>query len=195
MLTDPVAGGACRWQATVDAHPLESHEPDAWLAYGVALLQTIKPGAEAPKQLQQAGLAFVQARNHGASEDSVAAAQRYSVVQSLCTALGLISIEVPVRPPCFASMPRALQCSPDPGWQEGAESADPFSATLKAISETFQLDLPAKSSVLDQLLIAKNQLRQQDIDPDRIRLVLQDSIPQGIENGDELLKKFLLILL
>ena len=32
------------WQAVIDAHPLESHDPSEWLRYGVALLQTIAPG-------------------------------------------------------------------------------------------------------------------------------------------------------
>ncbi len=196
MLTDPSDRGSFRWQATIDAHPLESNDPDEWLAYGVALLQTIQPGPEAPKQLQQAGLAFVQARNHGASEETVAAAQRYSVVLSLCSALELVSIEVPVQPACFASMPRAaLQYSPDAGWSEGADRADAFSVTLKTMARTFQLDLPEDASTLDQLLYAKIKLRQRNLEPAQVQQVVQDSIPQGIEDRDGLLQKFLLILL
>jgi len=39
------------WQAVIDAHPLESHYPEEWLRYDVALLQTMeqkcsrRPGA------------------------------------------------------------------------------------------------------------------------------------------------------
>ena len=50
------------WQAVIDAHPLESHDPQEWLRYGVALLQTIQPGPDVGKQQQQAALAFVQAQ-------------------------------------------------------------------------------------------------------------------------------------
>lgn len=195
MLTDPLSGGACRWQATIDAHPLESNDPAEWLAYGVALLQTIQPGPSAPKQLQQAGLAFVQARNHGASEETVAAAQRYSVVQSLCSALELMSIEIPVQPACFACMPRAFQSSPDPGLRESAEPADPFSGMLKTMARKFELDLPEDASTLDQLLFAKMELRQRRVETAHVQQVLRDSIPRAAENRDELLQKFLLILL
>lgn len=194
MSTNPFNGGSCRWQAKIDAHPLESNDPDEWLAYGVALLQTIQPGPEAPKQLQQAGLAFVQARNHGASEETVADAQRYSVVQSLCSALELVSIEAPARPACFASMPKALQYSPNPGRRQSDERADPFSDTLNTMARIFQLDLPEDASTLDQLLFAKVELRQRSIEMAHVKQVLLESIPQGAEDRDGLLQKFLLIL-
>ena len=38
------------WQTVIDAHPLESHDPAEWLRYGVALLQTLTPGAEAIRE-------------------------------------------------------------------------------------------------------------------------------------------------
>ena len=62
------------WQAVIDAHALESHDPEDWLLYGVALLQTMEPGPDVGKQLQQAALAFVQAQKEGASAEAVAIA-------------------------------------------------------------------------------------------------------------------------
>ena len=83
------------WQTVIDAHPLESHDPAEWLRYGVALLQTLTPGAEAGKQQQQAALAFVQAQREGASEEAVAAAQQQAVLFSLREALNQARIEPP----------------------------------------------------------------------------------------------------
>ena len=83
------------WQAVIDAHPLESHDPAEWLRYGVALLQTLTPDAEAGKQQQQAALAFVQAQKEGANAEEVAAAQRQSVLLSLREALRLAEIPMP----------------------------------------------------------------------------------------------------
>jgi FkbM family methyltransferase len=80
------------WQGVIDAHPLESHDPQEWLRYGVALLQTIQPGPDVGKQQQQAALAFVQAQKEGASAEQVAAAQRQSVLLSLGQALLLAGI-------------------------------------------------------------------------------------------------------
>lgn len=80
------------WQAVVDAHPLESHEPEEWLRYGLALLQTIEPGPDVGQAQQQAALAFVQAQSAGATAEQVAAAQRQSVVLSLREALMLLGI-------------------------------------------------------------------------------------------------------
>ena len=80
------------WQTVIDAHPLESHDPAEWLRYGVALLQTLTPGAEAGKQQQQAALAFVQAQREGASEEAVAAAQQQAVMLSLGQSLLLAGL-------------------------------------------------------------------------------------------------------
>ena len=80
------------WQALIDAHPLESHNPGEWLRYGVALLQTIQTGPDAGKQQQQAGLAFVQAQKEGATAEQVAAAQRQSVMVSLGQSLLLAGL-------------------------------------------------------------------------------------------------------
>jgi len=78
------------WQAVIEAHPLESHDPQAWLRYGMALLQTIEPGPDAVRQQQQAALAFVQASKDGASPEAVAAAQAQAVTLSLRQALRLV---------------------------------------------------------------------------------------------------------
>ena len=64
------------WQTVIDAHPLESHDSFEWLRYGVVLLQTLTPGAEAGMQQQQAALAFVQAQREGACAETAAAAQQ-----------------------------------------------------------------------------------------------------------------------
>ena len=77
------------WQAVIEAHPLESHDHDEWLRYGVALLQTIQPGPDVGKQQQQAALAFVQAQKEGATAEAVSEAQRHSVLISLQEALTL----------------------------------------------------------------------------------------------------------
>ena len=83
------------WQTVIDAHPLESHDPGEWLRYGVALLQTLTPGAEAGKQQQQAALAFVQAQKEGARAEAVEAAQRQAVLLNLREALRLVDITLP----------------------------------------------------------------------------------------------------
>jgi hypothetical protein len=85
------------WQCVIAAHPLESHDPEEWLRYGVALLQTIEPGPEVGKQQQQAALAFVQAQKEGASQEQVAAAQQQAVLLSLEAALDLAGIHRPAR--------------------------------------------------------------------------------------------------
>jgi hypothetical protein len=99
------------WQAVIAAHPLESHDPQAWLHYGVALLQTIQPGLDAPKQQQQAALAFVQAATHGASAAAVAAAQRDSLLMSLQQALAGAGLEQPALQIQAASAAKR-------GWQD-----------------------------------------------------------------------------
>ena len=80
------------WQAVIDAHPLESHDPEEWLRYGVALLQTIESGPDAGKHQQQAALAFEQAKRDGATVEAVVAAQRRSVLLSLEQALSLVGL-------------------------------------------------------------------------------------------------------
>jgi hypothetical protein len=83
------------WQAVIDAHPLESHDPAEWLRYGAALLHTIEPGPEQGRQQQQAALAFVQAQKQGALATEVLAAQRHVVELSLAAALDLVGVSAP----------------------------------------------------------------------------------------------------
>ena len=75
------------WQAVIEAHPLESHDPAEWLRYGAALLHTIEPGPEQGRQQQQAALAFEQSKREGASEEQVQAMQRQVLQAALQQAL------------------------------------------------------------------------------------------------------------
>jgi hypothetical protein len=75
------------WQAVIDAHPLESHDPAEWLRYGAALLLTIEPGPQQGKQQQQAALAFEQAKREGARVDQVQRMQRQVLRRCLQQAL------------------------------------------------------------------------------------------------------------
>jgi hypothetical protein len=84
-----------QWQAVIDAHPLESHDPAEWLRYGAALLHTIEPGPEQGRQQQQAALAFVQAQKEGASALEVRELQRQMVVGQLNAALRLVLATTP----------------------------------------------------------------------------------------------------
>lgn len=77
------------WRAVIAAHPLESHEPAAWLRYGVALSQLIEPSAQERQQQQQVGLAFAHAEALGASQEAVALGQRQATLLSLALALEL----------------------------------------------------------------------------------------------------------
>jgi hypothetical protein len=138
------------WQAVIAAHPLESHDPQEWLRYGVALLQTIEPGPDVGKQQQQAALAFVQAQKEGATAEQVAAMQRQSVLLSLREALTLADIPIPEQLGAGAS---AEPQPPTPG--------DPLQELTAALARVFDLELPQRAAVLDQLLAAKGQLRDQ----------------------------------
>jgi hypothetical protein len=81
------------WQAVIESHPLESHDPAEWLRYGAALLHTIEPGPEQGRQQQQAALAFVQAQKEGASAEAVAAAQQLAVLRGLKESLVVAGCE------------------------------------------------------------------------------------------------------
>ncbi len=63
------------WQAVIDTHSLESDDPHAWICYGMALVFRAQLGPEQNRQLQQAALAFLQARKEGASDMAVKTAQ------------------------------------------------------------------------------------------------------------------------
>jgi FkbM family methyltransferase len=95
------------WAAVIDAHPLESHDPQEWLRYGVALLQMIEPGGDAGKQQQQAALAFVQAQKEGAPAEAVATHQ----IQSLMISLGETLLVTGFQQQALEALARGV-----PGW-------------------------------------------------------------------------------
>lgn len=78
------------WQAVIDAHPLESHDSAEWLRYGAALLHQLEPGPQQAHQQQQAALAFIQARQAGASDQAVKEVQKQVVRAQLRRALQLV---------------------------------------------------------------------------------------------------------
>ena len=88
------------WQAVIDAHPLESHDPQEWLRYGAALLHTLEPGPQQGRQQQQAALAFEQAKKEGATEAEVAAAQRQVVGLTLKAAVTTATTDVAAAAEC-----------------------------------------------------------------------------------------------
>ena len=88
------------WQAVIDAHPLESHDPQEWLRYVAALLHTIEPGPQHGRQQQQAALAFEQAKKEGATEAEVAAAQRQVVGLTLQAAVRTAAADVAAAAEC-----------------------------------------------------------------------------------------------
>ena len=65
----------------------ESNDPGEWLRHAQALMRAIQPGPEQGRQLQQAFLAFLQARKEGASDAEVKAAQLEIVEASLLESL------------------------------------------------------------------------------------------------------------
>lgn len=88
-----VGGEQANWEEIIHAHPLESHDPAAWLRYGLALLLTLPEGDAVLKQQQQAALAFVKARDNGASDAEVSQVQQ----QALKLSLGELVALLPAR--------------------------------------------------------------------------------------------------
>ena len=171
------------WQAVIDAHPMESHDPQEWLCYGVALLQTIEPGPDVGKQQQQAALAFVQAQKDGATAEQVAAMQRQSVLLSLREALTLTDIPIPEQLGAGASdEPQP----PTPG--------DPLRELTAALARVFALELPQRAAVLDQLLAAKGQLRDQALSAAAVEEALRRELPSQEQAWLDALQKVLLVL-
>jgi hypothetical protein len=156
------------WQAILDGHALESHDPVDWLHYGVALLQTLTPGAEAGKQQQQAALAFVQAQKEGASPEAVAAAQRHSVVISLKQALiasgmpGLADLKWPTESEMISN--------------EFQQPAEPAQRTGPPVT------LTAISIRMDTLPAVIDSLRAQSLKPARLHVHLSHE-PHLLDEG------------
>ncbi len=185
---DPKSSERSVWQAVIDAHPLESHDPAEWLNYGVALLQTITPGAEAAKQQQQAALAFVQAQKEGAMAEEVAAAQRRSALLSLREALTLADFAVPDHLGEGDSRPAEAAAS------DRTAAKDPLRVLLAGLAHAFELELLEPATVLDQLLAVKEQLRSQQIESATVEAVLLKMLPTQEPAWMESLQKVLLVL-
>lgn len=175
------------WQAVIDGHPLESHDPHEWLRYGVALLQTLTPGPTVGRQQQQAALAFVQAQKEGATAEATAAAQRHSVFLSLREALTLADIANDRRPIEVGS-------PSETGVQQPTAPANPLLDLTVALARVFHLELPKQATVLDQLLVAKVQLRDQRVSADAVEEGLRRELPGQEQAWIEALEKVLLVL-
>jgi hypothetical protein len=169
------------WQEVINAHPLESHNPAEWLRYGIALLQTIEIGPGEGKQQQQAALAFVQAQREGASLEDVQAAQRQSVLLSLGEALSIVEIAAPDQAP--AEPARADE-----------STTDPLRALTAALAEGFGLKISSRSSVLDQLLAAKQQLRSKQVSVGSMEELLRRQASRSTPDWDAALEKVLMVL-
>ncbi|WP_087068604.1 hypothetical protein [Cyanobium sp. NIES-981] len=81
------------WEDIIHAHALESHDPAAWLQYGLALLQTLPDGDGVLRQQQQAALAFVKAQEHGATEEDVKQVQLKALRNTLTELVGLLAVD------------------------------------------------------------------------------------------------------
>ena len=160
------------WQTVIAAHPLESHDPQEWLRYGVALLQTIQPGPDVGKQQQQAALAFVQAQREGASAEQVAKAQRHAVLISLREALALAGVDLPAAMASCAPPLDDVGSAPSVGVQPASPAVKTGPpVTLTVISPRIET-LPA---VLDSL-------RAQSVRPARVHLHLSHE-PHLLDEG------------
>ncbi|MFM7676675.1 MAG: FkbM family methyltransferase [Synechococcus sp.] len=102
------------WQAVIEAHPLESHDPAEWLRYGAALLHTIEPGPQQGKQQQQAALAFMQAKREGASEQEVKEAQRQALLLQVGGSLLLCGLRDQALSWLAAAQPRWMPAGEQP---------------------------------------------------------------------------------
>ena len=161
------------WQAVVDAHPLESHVPEDWLRYGVALLQTMEPGPDLGKQLQQAALAFVQAQKEGASTEAVTTAQQHSVLISLKEALTSAGIDSKTLEPltCLLRIKSAPSIAAPPANRTTRSDADIANA-ISTLVDLYSLDLSIEASLEEQILCIKQQLNQRGLAFTGIRLAL-----------------------
>lgn len=109
------------WAAVIEEHALESHDPSAWLRYGVALLQTIEPGPDQGRQQQQAALAFLRAGQEGAAAEQVQAYQQRAVLLALAQAMDQLGMayaapspvpQLSGPPVCLTAISRRLKTLP-----------------------------------------------------------------------------------
>jgi len=153
------------WTAVIAAHPLESHDPEEWLRYGVALLQTLTPGPDVGKQQQQAALAFVQAQKEGASAEAVASSQRAAALMSLAEAVVLAGIDDAVVDHCLAVAGRSgrLRVSSQESSQGGESER-----LLMIIAGFFGLRVKGDAAIVTQILDVKSQLLSKGVDMDEV---------------------------
>ncbi len=159
------------WQAVIDAHPLESHDPAEWLRYGVSLLQILNPEADAGRQQQQAALAFMQAEKEGAAPEIVSAAQNQAVLLNIKQALNLAAMPIPSG--LLSTMSSRVEASQD----LGGPSLNPNHCLEELVGElarVFALDLQPESPLLDQVLGIKQQLQQRGVSAATAEQVLRD---------------------
>ena len=181
------------WQTVIDAHPLESHDPAEWLRYGVALLLTLTPGAEAGKQQQQAALAFVQAQKEGARAQAVSAAQQQAVLLGLREALTLTHIPVPQSLVAKAVRHQEAMAAEQPATPDQTPQ-EPLRVITTTLARVFALELPEQAAVLDQLLAAKVQLVSRQVGIAAVEGVLRQEVPAGEHEWAEAMQKVLLVL-
>jgi hypothetical protein len=199
------------WQAVLDSHRLESHDPAEWLRYGSALLHSLEPGPEAGKQQQQAALAFEQARKERATAEEVKSAQRQAVMLSLREALKLVGIAIPA-PFRESFIRRSEPGTNQSGFAASAEKTghnslstltaengqtgqkDPLRALVAAMAAGFNLQISAEVSLLDQLLAAKQQLNDQHVSAVAVEEMLRQDFSLAEQAWADALVKVQLVL-
>ncbi len=193
MSRESFEGG--NWQAVIEAHPLESHDPQEWLRYGIALLQTLTPGPDVSKQQQQAALAFMQAQKEGASAAAVTAAQQRSVLISIAQALDLAGIGkaaqrvMPTRWAVLGS--RAEQTSRSDAVAAGSPA---MAQLLLVLAGFYSLEPSQGGGQMEQILEVKRQLRERGITTESVRLALFHARHLRQELPEESIKQLLDVL-
>ena len=81
------------WMTIIREHRHEASNPNSWLEYSLALLQTTEIGADTAKAKQQIALALEQAKRDGATPDEVADCLQTSLLMSLVDALELAGVD------------------------------------------------------------------------------------------------------
>ena len=160
------------WQAVIDSHLLESHDPEEWLRYGVALLQTIEPGPSVGKQLQQAALAFIRAQKEGANAEAVATAQQHSILISLRKAIVIAGVDLPA----------AMAGSSPPPEIGGLAATASVQTASPAVKTGPPVTLTVISPRIDTLPAVLDSLRAQSVQPVRVHVHLSRE-PHLLDEG------------
>jgi hypothetical protein len=157
------------WPAVIAAHPLESHDPQEWLRYGIALLQTIQPGPDVGKQQQQAALALLQAQKEGATPAAVAVAQKQAALLSMAEAFRLAGVESAVIEEACASLAQSGSLL-EP--QQPVSNTQAQRRLMMLIAGFFNLDLPLALDYQAQVDAARGQLQAAQIGPEEVERCL-----------------------